>query len=144
MPKPLEPTASDLLALHGTTTTRAVRIMREGLRAGSYLCESLDLAGYYASEAVDADQAGVEALIEVLAPKAALRLDSNAMNEPVMTGELRRDQAWHQAAGDHPDWLVDGYIRVPPEAWQVSWEGVGSVRTATPIESTRLRLLKNQ
>lgn len=143
-------TTSDgiLRAFHGTTSRRAEVILRDGLSAGSYLCESLDLARYYANEAVEAAaetelDAGVETTIEVDVPRALLRYDANAMDEPVMTGDVRRDMAWHQAAGDHPDWVVGGYICVPPEAWEVSWAGVGSVRTESLIAPAALRRLRD-
>lgn len=129
---------TDIRAWHGTTVVRAQRIMTEGLRAGSGLAESPELARYYAEVTVDLE-GGEPVVFEVAASAADLCYDRMAMEEPVLTGELRRDLAWHAAAGDHPDWMVDGYIRVPDTAWLVSWTGAGSVRLGGTIAPRRLR-----
>jgi len=106
---------------HGTASAWWPQIQREGLQE-PFLCDSLEKAHYYA---VETDEHPM--VLRVTAPDAnLLRYDAAAMDEPVLALPEDRDRAWEEAAQQHPEWMQDGMIIVPPEAWAVSWKGVGS------------------
>ena len=116
---------------HGTSSTFLPDIEGQGLR-NPHLCDSLDKAEYYANEAC-AEFGGEAMIFEVeVFNQSNLRHDYCAMEEPVLASDVTRNQAWNKAAKQHPEWVKKTgksvIIDCPPEAWQVSWEGVGSVK----------------
>lgn len=115
-----------MVLFHGTSSEHLPAIREHGLKE-PYLACTAEFARYYAEEA--ADEAGgrpVVLRVSVEHPHL-LRYDGAAMDEPVMAEESERNAAWNRAAAEHRDWLSGGCIVVPPEAWWVSFLGVGSV-----------------
>ena len=117
---------------HGTSTTHRADIVRQGLR-DPYVTDDPVRARYYAAE--EAESGGEPLVLDFAVESGALRYDDAAMNEPVLAELADRDAAWDQAQAEHPEWLSGSprSLRIPPQAWQVSWAGVGSARIAGTI-----------
>jgi hypothetical protein len=126
----------DIKVWHGTSTRHRADIRAHGL-VDPYVTDRPDRARYYAAE--EAEAGGEPLVLEFAVAPAALRYDRPAMEEPVMAAESRRDAAWTRAERAHPEWVHGESLSIPPEAWEVSWKGVGSARVAGTIPAERLR-----
>lgn len=82
---------------HGTTREAAEAIAAEGLRAGTCLTTSDELARYYAECACDELELDYDevALVRINLPRATLTADHAALSEPVWAGiERLRVDDW--------------------------------------------------
>ena len=114
---------------HGTSSFLLPKILGKGL-SNPFLCDSPGKGSYYAQ--VASESVGGNPVVFRIPPNrvdaSRLRYDKAAMDEPVMADDEARDDAWGLAAKEHPEWVDDGFIIIPPEAWEYSWDSVGSVR----------------
>lgn len=117
---------------HGTSSELLDDIMNKGL-FHPYLAVDYDKAMYYAEGAVEFN-GGDPIVLEVPTAsldKSLLRYDNHEMDEPSRTAdEESRNEAWNAAAEEHPDWkneVDNAIIHIPPEAWEFSLSGVGTV-----------------
>ena len=118
---------------HGTSSVHLPSIRVNGLR-NPFLCDSYEKAHYYAEVTSEGSTGGQPVVLEIPSSSVEptrLRYDGAAMDESVMADEEARDDAWDWAGRQHPEWVErvgkEEFISCPPEAWQVSWLGVGSV-----------------
>jgi hypothetical protein len=111
---------------HGTSSKNLNKIKQYGLKQ-PYLTPMYGLAEYYAGESCE--ELGGQPIILKLRKieYQYLLYDANAMDEPVMVDEAQRDDAWENAGKMHPDWVDQGLISVPMNAWEISLEGAKSV-----------------
>lgn len=113
-------------AYHGTTKESLAR-HPDGLQ-DAYLAANIPVARYYA-EATAEDRHETPVVLRVRIPDPALlTLDMPSMEEPFPGQEEDRDAAWERASAEHPEWISEGYISIPHDAWWVSWVGVGTAR----------------
>lgn len=118
--------------LHGTTTAALATVGDDGHLTDVHLTDELAVAVYYAEQAAEDDGSAPVVVVVAVDGPARLRYDRAAMDEPVLTGGVRRDRAWAAAARQHPGWVERGMLLVPPDAWWVSLSGAASVRLAGP------------
>lgn len=133
---------------HGTSTKHLDDIMEKGL-IEPFLTSEIELAEHYAD--CEVDEAGGEPLIfEVCVNEEVLRVDFNALDEPVTYGlyegcleELEEliQETYEELAELHPKWLDDGIIDIPNEEYQVSLDTVASCWAKETIPYGRLSII---
>lgn len=137
-----------LILYHGTSRVFLNDIQARGLNH-PYLTSELDLATYYA-EVVAEDVGGEPIILEVQVPEQALRIDFNALAEPVTFGaykgrlsllEEEVEQLYETLEQEHPEWNDEGTFRLPSQAYWVSLESVASCRAETVIAYSDIQLL---
>lgn len=117
---------------HGTSTGTLHRAASNGGLVDPFVTPCEDIAWYYAEQAAEVDGT-IPTVVTLDVNESQLRYDGAAMDEPVMASDDTRDAAWNTAAAEHPEWLQNGYIVVPSEAWSVSWTGVQSAWHDGPV-----------
>ena len=116
---------------HGTSSQFLPDIESKGL-INPYLGNSYEKAEYYATE-VSSEVGGEPMMFQVdVSDLSQLRHDYAAMEEPVLANDADRDLAWKEAARNHPEWIKrmesgKMIVEIPQSAWEISWQGVGSV-----------------
>lgn len=116
-------------AYHGTSTRVLSRLQAGEPLRSPYLASTPDLAEYYAEEQAEVDGGEPVVLLVTIPDVTLLRYDGAAMDEPVMVEEELRDDAWEETSRAHPEWVTaSGYLNIPEEAWDISWNAVGSAR----------------
>ena len=131
---------------HGTSSEFLDDIMNKGL-VKPYLAVNYDKAIYYAEGAVEFNGGHpvVLAVPTASLDRSLLRYDNHEMDEPsspsdeASRDEASRDEAWNLAEKEHPDWINEkdnSIIHVPPEAWEISLAGVGTVMYYGTVELT--------
>lgn len=126
---------------HGTSIHFLEAIKRDGLKS-PYLTDSLEVARYYAS--VVAENTNSKPLIlEIEVQEDLLLYDRAAMDEPVLSSEKSRDRALEQAQLEHPEWVKDGFLIVPGNAWDISLKGAHSVRAKGLIPHSKIRIIES-
>ena len=133
---------------HGTSTKHLDDIMEKGL-IEPFLTSEIELAEYYAD--CEVEEVGGEPLVfEVTVDEDVLRVDFNALDEPVSDGvyegcveELEEliQETYEELAELHPEWLDDGIIDIPNEEYQVSLDTVASWWAEETIPYERLSVI---
>lgn len=139
-------TSDRLLLFHGTSSKHLNSIRKEGLRS-PYLTDSVELAKYYAE--VEVDYVGGEPVIFQIAVSIdQLRCDKQSMDEPVSYGVYSISDLEEavvikirKLAIEHPDWVLEGIVRLPNEAYDISLTTVGTCWHKATIKPEELHVL---
>lgn len=81
-----------LTLYHGTAASSWAVIREEGLSAPVYLTISWDVAYYYAVEAAESAEEDAAVILAVEVPVQMLKTDYLSIQEPVLFGEIDRDE----------------------------------------------------
>jgi hypothetical protein len=122
---------------HGTSSKKLSIIKKDGL-LNPFLTNDIKLAEYYADLTSEMDESS-PVILEVEVNKNFLVYDKAAMDEPVLVPEKQRDQAWEKAAREHPEWVKNGFICIPKNAWEYSLVGVHSVQYRGIIPANKIK-----
>lgn len=118
---------------HGTSTEHWDEIMKKGL-IEPYLTSEIELAEYYADCEVD-EAGGGPLILEVHVNEDVLRVDLNALAEPVTFGHYKGclseledlvQETYDELAEEHPEWLEGDIIDIPENEYRVSLDTVAS------------------
>lgn len=134
-----------LTLYHGTCSKKLNKITKEGLNK-PYLTNSYKLAKYYANEAVD-EYGGTETILEVNILECNLEIDYNALDEPVSFGEYTIDQLeeiieimLNDMGKKHPEWIKNGYVKLPKKNYKLSLNTIASCKCNTNIDANKIKI----
>lgn len=134
--------AQSFVAYHGTSNQFLPTIRKNGLNY-PYLAKTIQLAQYYAQEAVS-DKNWKPVVLMVTVPDISkLRYDRKSMDEPVLSDDTQRNIEWNRAVKEHPEWYdkSNNTVSIPSTAWEYSWKGVGVVMYQGIILPKNIRVI---
>lgn len=134
-----------LTLYHGTCSKKLDKIINKGL-SKPYLTNSCELAMYYAGEAVE-EYGGDEIILEVNVMPSNLEIDYKALDEPVSFGKYTIDQLedivedmWFDTGKKHPEWVKNGYVKLPKDNYKLSLYTVASCKCNINIVSNEIKV----
>ncbi len=137
--KSIKVAAGPLTAYHGTCYEIYREILEVRYLSHPYIARDFYTAQHYAKSVNRELRGGGEVVLELnINDTSFLRYDENSMLDPVFHAE-NIQPALEAARQDNPDWFENGVLKVPREAWEISWNAVGTAEYRGRISTRNIR-----